>query len=61
LDEHLQGLGPKRLALLDDDVQVELAHVFPSLSALATAAAVGFQHECYRSHRAVRALLESPA
>ncbi len=58
LHEYLQALDPKRLAILDDDVQAELAHVFPSLSALATAGDVGLQHERYRSHRAVRALLE---
>src|SRR6266536_4005719 len=58
LHEFLQALDPKRLAILDDDVQAELAHVFPSLSALATAGDVGLQHERYRSHRAVRALLE---
>ena len=46
---------------LDDDVQAELAHVFPSLSALAGGRAVALQHERYRSHRAVRALLEQLA
>lgn len=61
LDEYLQALDPKRLAILDDDVQAELAHVFPSLSALASAGDVALQHERYRSHRAVRALLEQLA
>jgi ATP/maltotriose-dependent transcriptional regulator MalT len=61
LDEYLEGLEPHRLAVLDDDVQAELAHVFPSLSALALGRAVALQHERYRSHRAVRALLESLA
>src|SRR5512133_77115 len=61
LDEYLQALDPKRLAILDDDVQAELAHVFPSLSALAAAGDVGLQHERYRSHRAVRTLLEQLA
>src|SRR5439155_21537791 len=46
---------------LDEDVRTELAHVFPSLSALATAREVALQHERYRSHRAVRALLEDLA
>jgi hypothetical protein len=46
---------------LDDDVRTELAHVFPSLTALATGATVALQHERYRSHRAVRALLEQLA
>jgi ATP/maltotriose-dependent transcriptional regulator MalT len=58
LDEYVQGLEPKRLAALDDDVRTELAHVFPSLSALATESQAALQHERYRSHRAVRELLE---
>ncbi len=61
LDEYLRGLDPSRLAALDEDVRTELAHVFPSLSALATARQVALQHERYRSHRAVRALLEDLA
>ena len=35
LDEYVAGLEPDRLAVLDGAVQAELAHVFPSLSALA--------------------------
>src|SRR5215472_3494747 len=58
LDEYVAGLEPDRLAVLDDAVQAELAHVFPSLSALAAGREVAPQHERYRSHRAVRALLE---
>jgi predicted ATPase len=58
LDEYLESLGPKQLSTLDDDVQAELAHVLPSLSALAGGRAVSLQHERYRSHRAVRALLD---
>ncbi len=61
LDEYVEGLGSKRLAVLDDDVQAELAHVFPSLAALARGRSVAVQHERYRSHRAVRGLLESLA
>ena len=61
LDEYLRGLGPDRLAMLDEDVRTELSHVFPSLSALGTASGVALQHERYRSHRAVRALLEELA
>src|SRR5438034_8981505 len=61
LDEYLQGLEPKRLAALDDDVRTELAHVFPSLSALAGGRAAALQHERYRSHRAIRKLLEQLA
>src|SRR5438552_7962129 len=57
LDEYLSGLDPSRLQHLDEDVLTELAHVFPSLSRLATAV-VALQHERYRAHRAVRALFE---
>jgi DNA-binding CsgD family transcriptional regulator/tetratricopeptide (TPR) repeat protein len=58
LDEYLQGLEPWRLDDLDDGVRAELATVFPSLSSLAAGRQVAPQHERYRSHRAVRALLE---
>jgi DNA-binding CsgD family transcriptional regulator len=61
LDEYLRGLSPDRLAVLDEDVHTELSHVFPSLSALGTASGGALQHERYRSHRAVRALLEQLA
>jgi ATP/maltotriose-dependent transcriptional regulator MalT len=58
LDEYVAGLELDRLAVLGDAVQAELAHVFPSLSSLAGGHQVAPQHERYRSHRAVRALLE---
>ncbi|HEX2433286.1 MAG TPA: AAA family ATPase, partial [Gaiellaceae bacterium] len=59
LDEYVQGLEPQRLDSLDGDVRTELAHVFPSLSALVGRGdGVALQHERYRTHRAVRALLE---
>src|SRR6516162_3152767 len=61
LDEYVAGLEPGRLSVLDDAVQAELAHVFPSLSALAAGRKVATQSERYRSHRAVRALLEQLA
>jgi len=61
LDEYVRGLERSRLADLDDDVRTELAHVFPSLTALATEREVALQHERYRSHRAVRELLEQLA
>src|SRR5215468_8030657 len=57
LDEYVAGLEPATLAALDDQVQAELAHVFPSLSVLAAGREVAPQHERYRSHRAVRDLL----
>jgi predicted ATPase/DNA-binding CsgD family transcriptional regulator len=58
LDEYVESLDPNRLSALDGDVQAELAHVLPSLSSLARGRKVSLQHERYRSHRAVRALLE---
>ena len=58
LDEYVESLDPNVFSTLDDDVQAELAHVLPSLSALAAGRAVALQHERYRSHRAMRALLE---
>jgi DNA-binding NarL/FixJ family response regulator len=58
LDEYVEGLEPHALAPLADDVQAELAQVFPSLSSLGRGRKVASQHERYRSHRAVRALLE---
>jgi ATP/maltotriose-dependent transcriptional regulator MalT len=58
LDEYVESLDLDRLTVLDADVQAELAHVLPSLSALADGRTVSLQHERYRSHRAVRALLE---
>ncbi len=61
LDEYVRGIERYRLAALDDDVRTELAHVFPSLTVLATEGDVALQHERYRSHRAVRALLEELA
>jgi ATP/maltotriose-dependent transcriptional regulator MalT len=61
LDEYVESLNPSQLSTLDHDVQAELAHVLPSLSALAVGRAVAPQHERYRSHRAARALLENLA
>ena len=58
LDEYLRALDQARFDSLADDVQTELAHVFPSLTWLATEHAPALQHERYRSHRAVRELLE---
>ena len=58
LDEYVQGLEPHRLDALDDDVRTELGTVFPSLSRFASARGAVFTHERYRSHRALRELLE---
>jgi predicted ATPase len=57
LDEFLGGLEPERLAELDGDVLAELTQVFPSLAPLAPGREATPQHERYRTHRAVRALL----
>jgi ATP/maltotriose-dependent transcriptional regulator MalT len=58
LDEYVRGLDPELVAHLEDDVQTELAHVLPSLTTLAGDHPAALQDERYRSHRAVRALLE---
>ncbi len=58
LDEYVAGLEPRRLDALDDDVRADLAHVLPSLSRFESARGAAFQHERYRSHHAVRELLE---
>ena len=58
LDEYVAGLEPRRLEALDDDVRADSAHVLPSLSRFESARGAAFQHERYRSHRAVRELLE---
>src|ERR671914_1483628 len=58
LEEYVSGLEPRRLDALQDDVRTELATLFPSLSALAKGQEVAVPHERYRSHRAVRELLE---
>src|SRR3954452_1344393 len=58
LDEYLAGVEPRRLANLDEDVRVELAHIFPSLSDLGRGGSPGALHERYRTNRAVRELLE---
>jgi ATP/maltotriose-dependent transcriptional regulator MalT len=58
LDEYVQGLKPPRLDALDDDVRSELGTVFPSLSRFAAPRGAVFEHERYRTPRAVRELLE---
>ena len=58
LDEYVASLDAGSLSALDNDVRAELAHVFPSLRTLGDGREVALQHERYRSHRAVRALLE---
>ena len=58
IDEYLQGLEPRRRDALDDDIRSALALVFPSLSRYAAPGEGALRHERYRSHRAVRELLE---
>jgi DNA-binding NarL/FixJ family response regulator len=58
LDEYVAGLQPRRLEALDDDARTELALVLPALSRFKPAPEAAFQHERYRSHRALRELLE---
>jgi ATP/maltotriose-dependent transcriptional regulator MalT len=60
LDDYIESVEPRRLRLenLDEDVRTQLAHVFPSLTALAVRAGPGFQDARHRTNRAIRALLE---
>src|SRR5215216_1541011 len=58
LDEYVQGLDPRRLDVLDDDVRADLCHVLPSLPAPTARQGPPLSDERYRTHRAVRALLE---
>ena len=57
IDEYLQALEPRRLDALDAETRGALSSVFPSLSR-STPPGEALQHERYRSHRAVRELLE---
>ena len=61
LDDFLVALDPQRLSRLGDDVRGELARVFPALADAAADGAKPLQDERYRSHRAVRTLLETLA
>src|SRR5215210_2961861 len=58
LDEYLRGLEPHSFDALEDDIRAELADVFPSLAQIAAGRGAVVQHERYRTHRAVRTLLE---
>jgi tetratricopeptide (TPR) repeat protein len=60
LDEYVRGLEPRRLARLDVDVRAELTEVLPSLPG-ASGTVATLQVERYRTHRAVRTLLETLA
>ncbi|HEX6651740.1 MAG TPA: AAA family ATPase [Thermoleophilaceae bacterium] len=58
LDEYVAGLEPRRLESLEPDVRAELGRILPSMSDEETSGEVPIQDERYRSHRAVRELLE---
>ncbi|RZT17462.1 regulatory LuxR family protein [Kribbella sp. VKM Ac-2569] len=58
LDEYVRGISPQLLPVLDQDVGAELTTVLPSLTFLPRDIPTAGQHERYRSHRAVRTLLE---
>lgn len=60
LDEYVGGLEPRQLTL-GETIRRQLTYVLPSLWAPADEAGVAFHQERYRSHRAVRALLEALA
>src|SRR4051794_14539206 len=58
LDEFVAGLEPRRLSSLDGQVRAELELVLPSMPRQEAPAGPALQDERYRTHRAVRALLE---
>ena len=61
LDDHVAALGPNRVEGLAGDGLPELARVLPSAAAAGSAPIGGLQHERFRAHRAVRALLQKLA
>jgi ATP/maltotriose-dependent transcriptional regulator MalT len=61
LDDYLASLNPRRFASLEDEQVAELGHLFPGLTSVESAAPTGLQDERYRSHGAVRGLLEALA
>jgi DNA-binding CsgD family transcriptional regulator len=60
LEDYVEGLDPRRLERLDPAVRGELGQVFPALADPTIAPAPAL-HERYRTHRAVRVLLEQLA
>ena len=58
LDDYVRGLDPRVLETLDDADRAELAHVFPALLGRGGDGATPQVLQRYRTHRAVRELLE---
>ena len=56
LDEYVHGLEPRRLDSMDEDARAELAHLLPSVTD-----GTPLPPERYRTHRAMRQLLEALA
>jgi len=61
LDEYLGSFAAEQLAPLGEGAQTELGQVFPSLAESSVGRTVAVQQERYRTHRAVRLLLEQLA
>jgi DNA-binding CsgD family transcriptional regulator len=61
LDDYLGSVNPRTLQPADAEGRNELARIFPSLAELGDANAAAVQEERYRSHRAVRTMLEGLA
>ena len=61
LDDYLGSVNPRTIQPSDPDGRDELARIFPSLSGLGDPRAAAVQEERYRSHRAVRTMLEGLA
>jgi ATP/maltotriose-dependent transcriptional regulator MalT len=58
LDDYVRGLDPRVLDRLEGEDRAELAHVLPALLERITSTAEPRAPQRYRTHRAVRALLE---
>jgi DNA-binding NarL/FixJ family response regulator len=58
LDEYAAGLDPRVVRALDDEIRSELAQVLPAFAAHAGDGRPLVQDERYRTHRAIRELLE---
>ena len=61
LDRHVEEIKLSHLDAVSDATLAELATVFPALSTLVVHSGASAQHERYRTHRAVRELLELAA